>query len=165
MRPEIGAALVEAVRQVFSDTGIVIHHAQPGMPEGAQAQVIASVGLTGYVRGILMLSTDRAGAAAIVRGLAHGLHVPELGPGMSELELGAIGEISNQVAGRTITLLSTLGLHCDITPPAVVAAVQLQSLVPDVAESFQQTFFGPFGRLSVWLGVQRIDSGVSHPKN
>ena len=112
-----------------------------------------------------MLCTDRPSARRIVRGMAAGVRVPQSGGALSEIELAAVGEIANQVTGRLITLLSRAGLRCDMTPPAVVAAAQLQSLVPDVAESFQQTFHGAFGHLSLFLGVQRSDRGDSLPKN
>jgi CheY-specific phosphatase CheX len=75
---------------------------------------------------------------------------------LSELEMAAFGEISNQIAGRAITLLADMDLHCDITPPTVIAAPQLQSLVPDLAESLRQTIRGPFGRLTVFLGISRF---------
>jgi CheY-specific phosphatase CheX len=159
VRQEILAALVEAVRQVFKDTDIAIDSVEPGAPPGAETQVISSVGLTGDLKGIVMLYTDRAGAAGIVRGMVGGLRFPEPAPGFGDLHLAAIGEISNQIAGRAITLLFDQGLRCDITPPAVVAAAHLQSLVPDVSESCQRTFRGPFGRLSVFLGIQRAERG------
>ena len=75
---------------------------------------------------------------------------------LSEMQLAAIGEISNQIAGRAITLLSDLDLHCDITPPAVLAAPQLQSLVPDLAESF------PADRLGSFRQRSRSSSGSSN---
>lgn len=164
VRQEILAALVEAVRQVFKDTDIAIDSVEPGEPPGMETQVISSVGLTGDLKGIVMLYTDRAGALGIVRGMAGGVRFPESSAGFGELELAAIGEISNQIAGRAITLLFDQGLDCDITPPAVVAAASLQSLVPDVTESCQRTFRGPFGRLSVFLGIQRADRGGSRQK-
>ncbi len=159
MRQEILAALVEAVRQVFHETDLAIDSVEPGEPFAEETQVISSVGLTGDLRGIVMLCTDRAGAGGIIRGMAGGLRFPEPGEGLSELQLAAMGEISNQIAGRAITLLFDLGLRCDITPPAVIAASHLQSLVPDVAESARRTFRGPFGRLSIFIGIQHTDRG------
>jgi chemotaxis protein CheY-P-specific phosphatase CheC len=76
---------------------------------------------------------------------------------LSEIQLAAIAEISNQIAGRAITLLSELDIHCDITPPAVLAAPQLQSLVPDLSETSRQTVRGPFGQLTIFLGIQRVE--------
>jgi chemotaxis protein CheX len=165
VRQQIHEALEEAVRQVFQETGIDIEGAEPGNSLGTDAQVIATVGLTGDLQGILMLSTDATAAARIVQAMLGGLRVETIVDRMSPLQLAAIAEICNQVAGRAITLLSERGLRCDITPPAVVAASQMQSLVPDLAESFHQTLRGPFGRLAVFLGLSHADSAPSDSKN
>ena len=63
VRQEILAAFVDAVRQVFRDTDIAIDSVDAGDAVGADAQVIASVGLTGDLKGIFMLRTDMDGAA------------------------------------------------------------------------------------------------------
>ena len=155
MQQQILATFVEAVRQVFQDTDIAVEAVEPGDAFGAGAQVITSVGLAGDVRGILMLRTDTAGAAGILKGMSGAVRLPIADDHLSEMEMAAIGEISNQIAGRAITLLAALDLHCDITPPTVIAAQHLQSLVPDLAESFRQTVRGPFGRMTVFLGISR----------
>jgi len=157
VRQEIPAAFVEAVRQVFTDTDIAIDSIDDGDAFGSDAQVITSVGLAGDLRGIFMLRTDLAGAAGILKAMTGGLRLRITNDRLSEIQLGAIGEISNQVAGRAITLLTDLDLHCDITPPAVLAAPQLQSIVPDLSETFRKTVRGPFGRLSIFLGIQRLE--------
>jgi chemotaxis protein CheX len=159
VRQEILAAFVEAVRQVFRDADITIDSVDPGDAFGSDAQVIASVGLTGDLRGIFMLLTDTSGAGGILKAMTGGIRLRVSNDRLSEIQLAAIGEISNQIAGRAITLLSELDMHCDITPPAVLAAPQLQSLVPDLSESSRQTVRGPFGRLTIFLGIQ----GVEHP--
>jgi Predicted inhibitor of MCP methylation, homolog of CheC len=156
VQQQVLATFVEAVRQVFRDTDIEIESVEPGDSFGSAAQVITSVGLTGDVRGILMLRTDTAGAAGILRAMSGTLRLSIENDRLSELEMAAFGEISNQIAGRAITLLADMDLHCDITPPTVIAAPQLQSLVPDLAESLRQTIRGPFGRLTVFLGISRF---------
>jgi len=148
---------VEAVRQVFSDSDLPIVAELAAVPARMETQVIASVGLAGDVKGIIMLCTDQPGARAIARGMAAGVRVPDSGNLLSEIELAALGEIANQVAGRAVTLLSGRGMRCEITPPAVVAAAHLQSLVPDVEESLLRRFEGAFGRLELFLGVQHSD--------
>jgi CheY-specific phosphatase CheX len=153
---QILATFVEAVRQVFQDTDIAIEAVESGDAFGYGAEVITSVGLTGDVRGILMLRTDTAGAEGILKAMSGTVRLPVTNDRLTEMEMAAIGEISNQIAGRAISLLASLDLHCDITPPTVIAAPQLQTLVPDLAESFRQTIRGPFGRLTVFLGISRL---------
>jgi chemotaxis protein CheX len=157
VRQEILMALLEAVRQVFRDTDIDIDSVEPGDPFGTEAQVISTVGLTGDLKGIFMLRTDTPGAVGIVKAMMGGLRFPLATEGLSEIQLAAIAEISNQIAGRAITLLSEHGLHCDITPPSVVSAAQLHSLVPDLAESSRQAVRGAFGTLTVFLGIQHTE--------
>ena len=157
MRQEILAAFVEAVRQVFRGTDIDIDSVDAGDAFGSDAQVITSVGLTGDLRGIFMLRTDMQGAAGILKAMTGGIRLRIANDRLSEIQLAAIAEISNQIAGRAITLLSDIDLRCDITPPAVLAAPELQSLVPDLAETYRQTVRGPFGRLSIFLGIQRFE--------
>ena len=164
MRQEILAAFVEAVRQVFRDTDIAIDSVDAGDAFGAAAQVITSVGLTGDLRGIFMLRTDMQGAAGILKAMTGGVRLHIANDRLTEIQLAAIGEISNQIAGRAITLLSDFDLHCDITPPAVLAAPQLQSLVPDLSETSRQTVRGPFGRLTIFLGIQTLEHTDPHQK-
>jgi chemotaxis protein CheY-P-specific phosphatase CheC len=97
------------------------------------------------------------GAAGILKAMTGGIRLRIANDRLSEIQLAAIAEISNQIAGRAITLLSDIDLRCDITPPAVLAAPELQSLVPDLAETYRQTVRGPFGRLSIFLGIQRFE--------
>jgi chemotaxis protein CheX len=154
VRQEILSAFIEAVRQVFRDTDIAIDSVDAGDALGSDAQVITSVGLTGDLKGIFMLRTDMQGAAGILKAMTGGIRLHIANDRLSEIQLAAIAEFSNQIAGRAITLLSDIDLRCDITPPAVLAAPDLQSLVPELAETCRETFRGAFGRLSFFLGIQ-----------
>lgn len=79
---------------------------------------------------------------------------------VSEIYMAALGELSNKISGRATTLLFDRHLRCDITPPAIIAARQLQRLVPDLAASFSRTIRGPFGRPTLFLGLQETE----HPE-
>jgi CheY-specific phosphatase CheX len=154
---EILDTFIEAVRQVLAETDIDVEAFDPGPgPPGAD-QVVTSVGLTGDVRGILMLSTDAPSAVAIARAMTAGVAIPLANERFTEVHLAAMAELANQVSGRAITMLSERQLRCDITPPAVIAAQGMQSLVPNLAASFQRTARGVFGRLSMFLGFQARD--------
>ncbi len=158
MQQRILEAFIEAVRQVFRETDIPIDSVEPGDPPGYEDQVISSVGLTGDVKGIFMLRTDTAGASGILKAMAGGVRLPIKDDRLNEIQMAAFGEFSNQIAGRAITLLESLRLTCDITPPAVLAAPQLQSLVPDLASSHRRTVLGAFGRLTLFLGIQQPET-------
>jgi CheY-specific phosphatase CheX len=145
---------IEAVRQILAENGVAIDAESPESPAETPDQVITSVGIAGDLYGIFMLRIDSESAAAILRAMLQGLSVDLRIDRLGELEMGALAELSNQISGRAITLLSALDLSCDITPPAVIVAHRLQSLAPDLAESARRTISGPFGKLTVSLGVQ-----------
>ena len=145
---------IEAVRQVFRETDLVISSVNPSLEEDSDDQIITSVCVTGDIRGIFMLLTDAVSASAVLRAMTGTVRLPVAGAKLNEIQLAALGELANQISGRAITLLSERQLTCDITPPAIVAAKKLQSCVPDVTEPLRQTIRGPFGRLTLFLGLQ-----------
>jgi CheY-specific phosphatase CheX len=126
----------------------------------AEDNVIASVGITGDLKGIFMLRTDTPSVASFLKAMTGGLRLTLREELLSEIQMAALGELSNQISGRAVTLLFDRHLHCDITPPAIIAARQMQSLVPDLAASFSRTIRGPFGRLTLFLGLRETE----HPE-
>jgi chemotaxis protein CheX len=161
VQQELLELFVEAVRQVLGETDIAIETVGADDLSEVEDNIITSVGLTGDLRGILMIRTDTESAAAILRAMTGGIRIPLETDRTSEMQMAAMGELSNQISGRAIMLLFDRGLRCDITPPAVIAARQLQSLVPDLAVSCNLTIRGPFGRLTVFLGLREMRAGAA----
>jgi CheY-specific phosphatase CheX len=147
-------AFLEAARQIFAETELQIETVDTGGEAAENDQLIASVGLTGELRGIFLLRTDSGSATAIARAMTGGRAFlrGENDPG--ELQLAAMGELANQISGRATTILSAQQVSCDITPPAIVAAQRLTSLVPNLSGALHGVIRGPFGRLSLFLGLQ-----------
>lgn len=144
-----------ALRQVFAETGIPIVRVAPAQiaaGAGPTAQLIASVGVTGTVRGHVTVCVDNRSAAGLLRGMSAGISLPT----NRDLVLAALGEIANQVAGRSVTLLAAAGRHCDITPPIVVAADRIVGLLP--GPSIAWTVRGRFGSLRLLVARERRKS-------
>ena len=140
-------------------------------PQGGSGRRQQTPGLTGRERHPYTLAVHQQILAAFVeaaRQVFQGTDIAiesveqgdALGGGAQDeqMRMAAFGELSNQVSGRAITILSEKRLRCDITAPAVIAATELRSLVPDLAVRFQKTIRGPFGRLTMFLGMQ--DTGA-----
>ena len=160
MRDQVADAFIDAVRQVLTETGIEIDGIGPTISPDEEDQVVTSVGLAGDIKGIFMLRSDTPSAARIARAMTGGMGVVLRGDMIDQLQMAALGELANQISGRAITLLSDLHVHCDITPPAVLCARQLTSLVPDLAQSFERTITGPFGGLTLFLGITSVETGA-----
>jgi CheY-specific phosphatase CheX len=144
-----------ALRQVFAETGLPLAHVARAKREagpGRNAQVVASVGVTGAVRGHVTICVDNRSATGLLRGMSAGVALPA----SPELARAALGEITNQVAGRSVTLLAAAGRHCDITPPIVVAADRIVDLLPGPSEAW--IVRGRFGALRLLVARQRRKS-------
>jgi chemotaxis protein CheX len=149
---QILLVFLEALRQIFSETGIEIESVQTTRRK-SQDQVVASVGFTGRVKGNLMICTDYSSAAEIIRSMMNGVHVEFPGGRINEIQSTALGEITNQISGRAVTLLSQKRINCDITPPIIITAKKLESHVSDFQESFMRVVEGPFGSLRIVLAL------------
>jgi CheY-specific phosphatase CheX len=151
---EVAGVFLEALRQVFAETGIgIAGMAAVGASRGSGSvgQVLASVGVTGELCCNLMLCADNRSADGILRGMTAGLPLPADRHG--EFPRAAMGEIANQVAGRAVTLLAAREIRCDITPPTVVTADRIDGLLS--------------GSVTAWIvhgdfGVLRLVTAQQH---
>jgi chemotaxis protein CheX len=141
-----------ALRQIFDETGIDITRVHEG-PRAAQDQVVASVGLTGAFKGNLMICTDYLSAVRIIRCMMDGVNMEFPDGRITEIQSTALGEFTNQISGRAVTLLSHQGYACDITPPIVITAKKLESHLSGLQEFFTRVVEGPFGSLTMLIGL------------
>jgi chemotaxis protein CheX len=147
---------LEALRQVFAETGLEIETALQDAEDSSIDQVVTSVGITGGVKGNLMLCTDYPSARNIIKSMMGRVRIPFPEKGLGEIQRTALGEMTNQISGRAVTLLSDYGMECDITPPVVLTADCLKPHVPDAVDSFSRAVRGPFGRLRLFLAINSM---------
>ena len=74
---------------------------------------ILQVGVTGVLKGQVLLVMSEANAKAMASKMMMGMPVDTL----DEMACSALGELSNMIMGNTATLFSTQGILMDITPP------------------------------------------------
>ena len=88
-------------------------------------EVTAMVGLTGGVRGVVMLAMPEAVARKI-----YGAMVGEDDPDMDEMAHSALGELCNMITGQAATALADAGHHTNLTPPTIITGkgAQLSTL-------------------------------------
>lgn len=83
--------------------------------EFEQDSVVIMIGVTGEMRGQVILTIDVNKACSIASMMMMGMPVNEL----DDMALSAISELGNMIMGNAATLLSTRGIGIDITPPSV----------------------------------------------
>ena len=83
--------------------------------EFAQDSVVIMIGVTGEMRGQVMIGITYQKALEIASRMMMGMPVTEL----DEMSTSAISELGNMIMGNAATILSTKGVGIDITPPTL----------------------------------------------
>ena len=83
--------------------------------EFASDSVIIMIGVTGEVRGQVLMSFPEAHALHVASKMMMGMPVTAL----DDMSASAINELGNMMMGNAATILSTKGIAMDITPPTL----------------------------------------------
>lgn len=81
----------------------------------ANDSVVIMIGVTGEMRGQVMIALSCEKAMEIASKMMAGMPVTQL----DEMSISAICELGNMIMGNAATILSTKGIGIDITPPTV----------------------------------------------
>jgi len=80
------------------------------------ANIAVIVGLTGKIRGQVVISMTMPSALEIASAMMGGMTVLE----MDDISKSAISELGNMIMGNTATILSGRGIGIEITPPSLL---------------------------------------------
>ena len=83
--------------------------------EFSSDSVVIMIGVTGEMRGQVMLALSYKKALEIASKMMAGFNVTEL----DAMSLSAISELGNMIMGNAATILSTKRMGIDITPPPI----------------------------------------------
>lgn len=79
------------------------------------------VGLTGRIRGQVIISLSLASALSVASAMMGGMPVSEL----DDISKSAISELGNMIMGNTATLLASRGIGIEITPPSLLVGEKI----------------------------------------
>jgi chemotaxis protein CheX len=85
------------------------------------ANIAVIVGLTGKIRGQVVISMTEASALEIASAMMGGMQVTE----MDEISKSAISELGNMIMGNTATILASRGISIEITPPSLLVGERM----------------------------------------
>lgn len=85
------------------------------------------IGITGVLRGQVILTMDQPVACSIASSMMMGMPVPEL----NDMAKSAVSELSNMILGNAATIFSTKNIAIDITPPTMTMGSNLSFSVSD----------------------------------
>lgn len=83
--------------------------------EFANDSILIMIGVTGEMRGQIIIALTVDNACDIASKMMMGMPVAEL----DDISISAISELGNMIMGNTATILSTKGIGIDITPPTI----------------------------------------------
>jgi chemotaxis protein CheX len=121
-RADILEPFVEAARDVLTEElGMDVSPGKLSLASGAATtlDVTVVIGITGRLTGIAVYGMPSSMALGIV-GKMLGAPATEL----DDMTLSEIAELGNVFTGRATTLLSGLGLTCDISPPVLLLGAE-----------------------------------------
>jgi chemotaxis protein CheX len=140
-RADILEPFVEAARDVLAaELGVTVTPGRLSLANGAATtlDVTVVIGITGRLTGIAVYGMPAEMAKAIV-GKMLGETVDEL----DDMALSGVAELGNVITGQATTLLSGMGLVCDISPPMLLmgagsqlSTMSIQRLVIPLATDF-----------------------------
>lgn len=85
-------------------------------------KILISLGVTGQIRGSVVISMNQETANDIASKMMMGMPVNEL----NELAKSALCELGNMIMGNVATLLFNIGTQIDITPPSLMTGENVQ---------------------------------------
>lgn len=94
----------------------------------ATKNVVVMVGVTGQLKGSVVINMDKELAMLIASNMMYGMEVKEL----DELSKSAVSELGNMTMGKVASAFYSKGILIDITPPTLMIGESIELTMPNV---------------------------------
>ena len=152
------SSFTEALREIVGEIGFNHVSIDTDTQDYPAVELVASVGITGGLSGFMMLQSDMTSARAFVDKMLTNMGVDagdETGFGQFHKE--AVGEIVNQVAGRSMMMLADQRIDCSITPPTIIAGSSIYTDIAACESSISHVLRGSFGKIVLFVGIKNVN--------
>jgi CheY-specific phosphatase CheX len=150
----INSSFEQAISEIFKEYDISVDSISAVIDNHDKLQVVSMVGITGNLKGNIILGCSYASAQAIVDFLFQANDLTPLDKGFGDIQRATIGEFTNQIAGRALMNLSKLSIDCNMTPPTILTG---DWVVPDFCspeEEYLASVKGGFGSAILRIGIK-----------
>ncbi len=161
MEDSILCVFSESAEKIFSEIGFGDLQLASVEENAGEYEVIASIGITGDISGYLSIRTDLSTAHTFIRRLLSNLDLDAEEEDFGRFHREALGEIVNQVSGRSSMLLEEKNYHCNITPPTILIGEHMEFSPRDLSTISNTDIIGEFGSINLFVGVQSEKHPVS----
>lgn len=154
MRIEDLDLFTKATKIVFEEAGFEITTTDT-IKTSISTEVVANIGITGDLKGFLNLKSDISSASNFIKKMLanFGMH-PEEEKGFGQFHKEAMGELLNQISGRSMMLLEKKGYCCDITPPTLIIGENIFSEPADTRYILHKSLTGSYGLFTLYVGIK-----------
>ncbi len=156
MVTELLTSIKSGIEQILSEIGF--KQIEQIEANSQRVEVITSIGITGDVKGTLMLKTNTRSAVAIANKMLLSIQPNGIGNEFGTAQKEAIYEVTNLFAGRSLNILSEKNIDCNLTPPTIITGNKISPMVCEVTHSADLFFTGDFGYLSIFVGIAKKKS-------
>lgn len=146
---------IEASKEVFKELGFTDLSFTSFKGDGYPSEIVANVGVTGDLQGYLMFYADIESAKKLVLCILDNMSMSSEEKGFSRFHKETIGEVVNQVSGRTVMFLSNENLDCSITPPTIITGDNITYDIRNLEETAWHKVTGVFGELVIFVGIKK----------
>jgi chemotaxis protein CheX len=146
---------VRATTEVFSEIGFPDITISDESPEAFPAELLANIGIAGDLQGYFVLRSDLSSATKFITRMLENLEFEvDEQETFGRFHREAIGEVLNQVSGRSTMYLSEQEIDCDITPPTIILGSNVFMNMKSLSESICKAISGDFGRIGLMVGIK-----------
>ena len=153
MKTELVASIARGIEQILTEIGFSsVRKTEDNSP---RVEVVTSIGITGDVKGTLMLKTNRRSAVAIANKMLLSIHPNDIKDEFGTAQKEAIYEVTNLFAGRSLNILAEKNrqLDCRLTPPTIITGSRISPIMCEIIYSRDLFFTGDFGDLAIFVGL------------
>jgi len=149
----------DAAREVFKEMGFSDVTFLDFHGDGFPTQIMANVGITGDLQGYMILYSDLESAKRFVARILDNMDMNQE-TGFSQFHKETIGEIVNQVSGRSTMLLAKLNIDCNVTPPTIFTGQQITYDIRNLDEILWHKVSGSFGSIILFIGIKKTVKAI-----
>ncbi|MEM5948913.1 chemotaxis protein CheX [Spirochaetia bacterium 38H-sp] len=151
MEQKIKTILAESLRDILKETKIKTKQTIDPEEKNTKTEIISSLGIVGKYKGYGLLFFDKNTALKFTTEASRALGYALEGTTLTELHRSFILEFTNQLFGRLVSKLSTIGIDSMLTPPSLLMGNNLNPISIAKAQETTAKIEGNFGKIFIKL--------------
>ena len=145
---------IKAAEDIFMEIGFSDLIIEDCSNRDQKYELIANIGITGEISGFLLIRSDLQSSMRFIDKMLSNMGMEAEESEFGQFHKEAFGEILNQISGRSVMLLESAGVNCDITPPTILRGSNISMATYDAAEILHKTINGSFGSFDLLVGAK-----------